>query len=122
MVRSAGSSPLRRPSNSRGGAKSSSSSSSRSAKARKFEEEDDLTDSTFDGPQERSSRSDYESEESSISGKRLRVTANPSFNNVVAGFYNQLPEALRNMLPLGEEEGTNENADGSPPPDRRGAT
>jgi hypothetical protein len=50
------------------------------------------------------------------------VTANPSFNNVIAGFYNQLPEALRNMLPLGEEEGTNENADGSPPPDRRGAT
>lgn len=81
-----------------------------------------MTDSTFDGPQERSSRSDYESEESSISGKRLRVTANPSFNNVIAGFYNQLPEALRNMLPLGEEEGTNENADGSPPPDRRGAT
>jgi hypothetical protein len=118
MVKSAGSSPLRRPANSRGG----SNSSSRSQRGRDYDEEDDLTDSTYDGGRERSARSDYESEQPSISGKSMRMTPNPSFNNVVAGFFNQLPEALRNMLPLGEAEGTNENADGAPPPDRRGGS
>jgi len=72
---------------------------------------------------ERSGRSDYESEDSSVSGKKLPMTPNPSFNNVVAGFYNQLPEALRNMLPLGQEGGGGgDGSDGQPPPDRRGAT
>ena len=71
---------------------------------------------------ERSGRSDYESEDSSIGGKKLPMTPNPSFNNVVAGFYNQLPEGLRNMLPLGQESQQSEGVDGQPPPDRRGAT
>ncbi len=79
-------------------------------------------DSAYDGGRrERSGRSDYESEQPSISGKRMPMTPNPSFNNVVAGFYNQLPEALRNMLPLGEEE-AGETVDGSPPPDKRGGS
>ncbi|MBS1993043.1 MAG: ATP-binding protein [Cyanobacteria bacterium SZAS LIN-3] len=76
----------------------------------------------YEGARERSGRSDYESEDVSINGRRMPMTSNPSFNNVVAGFYNQLPEALRNMLPIGQDEGHNENADGMPPPDRRGAT
>ncbi|MBS2007793.1 MAG: ATP-binding protein [Cyanobacteria bacterium SZAS TMP-1] len=114
MVRSAGSSPLRRPSNSRGG----SSTGSRSQRSRDYDEDDDV----YEGARERSGRSDYESEDVSINGRRMPMTSNPSFNNVVAGFYNQLPEALRNMLPIGQDEGHNENADGMPPPDRRGAT
>jgi len=120
MVKSAGSSPVRRPSSSGG----SSNSGSRSRKARDYEEDDELTDAGagFNRGRERSDRSDYESEEPSISGKRLPMTPNPSFNNVVAGFYNGLPEGLRNMLPIGEEASSSEGADGTPPPDRRGAT
>jgi hypothetical protein len=122
MVKSAGSSPLRRPANSRGGSSSPSSRPKR-AKERDYDDEDDddLMDSTYDGGRERSKRSDYESEQASISGRRMPTTSNPSLGNVVAGFYNQLPETLRNMLPLGEED-AGESVDGSPPPDKRGSS
>ncbi len=57
----------------------------------------------------------------SISGKRMSLTPHASFQNVVAGFYNGLPEKVRELLPWGEEEGESGAEDG-PPPDRRGSS
>jgi hypothetical protein len=85
-------------------------------------DDDDDDDLTYDRQPPRNGRGSYDSEESSISGKQLPLTPNPSFNNVVASFYNQLPEGLRNMLPIGQEAPEAEPVDGTPPPDRRGAT
>ncbi|MBX9674676.1 MAG: ATP-binding protein [Candidatus Obscuribacterales bacterium] len=52
-------------------------------------------------------------------GKLMPLTPNPSFNNVLAGFYNGLPSALRDKLPFGEGS-SGGNGDG-PPSDRRGS-
>lgn len=56
-----------------------------------------------------------------VSGKRLPMTPDPSIQNVLALFYNGLPEKLRDLLPIGTEPGEEEGEDG-PPPDRRGSS
>lgn len=57
----------------------------------------------------------------SVSGKRLPTTPHSSFQNIIAGFYNGLPEKLREMLPFGEEESDTHSDDG-PTADKRGAS
>jgi hypothetical protein len=139
MVRSAGASPLRRPaggggsgfgrggggrggSGGRGGGGSGGDDGIGGrgrgfSRGRDFGDDDDDDDYDEDAP----ARKTYDSETSSINGKQIALTPNPSFNNVVASFYNQLPEGVRDMLPFGAQQSTG-GADGEPPPDKRGGS
>jgi type IV secretory pathway VirB4 component len=56
-----------------------------------------------------------------IEGRHLPMTSGPSFQNVVAGFYNGLPAALRDNLPFGTSGHGGAGLD-EPPSDRRGGS
>ncbi len=110
MVRSAGSSPIRKTSNSRG---------------RNNSMDDDDDDDYDDAPKRgsRGSRRDNSSNgDSSMDGRYIPLTSGPSFNNVIAGFYNGLPAQLRDMLPFGQEPPGGGGGEDDPPPDKRGGT
>ncbi|HNA74507.1 MAG TPA: hypothetical protein PKW73_14265, partial [Candidatus Obscuribacter sp.] len=87
----------------------------RGGRGRHDDDEDDFEDDDDDDGES------YGLSTPSISGKRMSVTPHASFQNVVAGFYNGLPEKVRELLPWGEEEGESGAEDG-PPPDRRGSS
>jgi len=38
---------------------------------------------------------------SGVTGKQIPMTAGPSMQNIVAGFYNNLPAPMRDALPFG---------------------
>jgi hypothetical protein len=110
MVRSAGSSPIRRTSNLRG--------------RKNTVDDDDDDDDDYDAPEpsRRGGRRDNSSNgDSSMDGRYIPLTSGPSFNNVIAGFYNGLPAQLRDMLPFGQEPPGGGSED-DPPPDKRGGT
>src|ERR1700722_16334498 len=58
------------------------------------------------------------------SGRQIPVTADPSLQNIVGGFYNSLPPVVRELLPFGSEgSGTGPDRDGDEAPkDKRGET
>lgn len=141
MVRSAGSSPIRRSASrgvpggggaagggyggrggddfggSRGGGRGDGSG--RRGSNQDFDDDDDDDD---DLPPRRSTKKRPGSEGPSIQGRHLPLTDGPSFNNILAGFYNGLPSGLREMLPFGVGGGGDgEDGDG-PPSDRRKGT
>ncbi len=87
----------------------------RGGRGRHDDDEDDFEDDDDDDGES------YGLSTPSISGKRMSLTPHASFQNVVAGFYNGLPEKVRELLPWGEEEGESGAEDG-PPPDRRGSS
>ncbi len=113
MVRSAGSSPIRRTSNLRG---------------RKNTADDDYDDDDddFDAPAQRgrgNRRDNSSNGDNSMDGRYIPLTSGPSLNNVIAGFYNGLPAQLRDMLPFGQEPpDSGGGGEGDPPPDKRGGT
>lgn len=119
MVRSAGSSPIRKTSNMRG-------------RNNSIDDDDDDDDDDFDAPSSRgqrggrggrASRRDNSSNgDSSMDGRYIPLTSGPSFNNVIAGFYNGLPAQLRDMLPFGQEPPDASGGEDDPPPDKRGGT
>ena len=55
-------------------------------------------------------------------GRHLPMTSGPSFNNVIAGFYNSLPKLLRNTLPFGVDNSGGGSDEAAPIKDKRGAS
>lgn len=102
---SSGSGSSRRPPPGRGG-------------KRRNDDDDDFEDDDFDDDDDDDS---YSRQTPSLSGKTLALTPHASFQNVIAGFYNGLPEKLRELLPWGSTQGEFSGEDG-PTKDKRGTS
>lgn len=102
---SSGSGSSRRPPPGRGG-------------KRRNDDDDDFEDEDIDDDDDEDS---YSRQTPSISGKTLALTPHASFQNVIAGFYNGLPEKLRELLPWGSTQGEFSGEDG-PTADKRGTS
>lgn len=102
---SSGSGSSRRPPPGRGG-------------KRRNDDDDDFEDEDLDDDDDDDS---YSRQTPSISGKTLALTPHASFQNVIAGFYNGLPEKLRELLPWGSTQGEFSGEDG-PTEDKRGTS
>ncbi len=102
---SSGSGSSRRPPPGRGG-------------KRRNDDDDDFEDDDIDDDDDEDS---YSRQTPSISGKTLALTPHASFQNVIAGFYNGLPEKLRELLPWGSTQGEFSAEDG-PTADKRGTS
>lgn len=106
----------------RGGGRKPPANSAGSASARGLSRRSSRDEFEEDEVDDDDDEESYSPQAPSVSGKRLPVTPHASLQNIIAGFYNGLPEQFRELLPIGSTPADEVTDDDGPPPDKRGAS